>query len=424
MKRKKFDFNFRLVIISKIISVFGGNILGFAMILFLVDFTGSAALLGMISAASQVPTVFLTPFAGMIADRMNKKQLIVFFDVLTALSNFFFLWLLITQTYTILNITVLRMIKISISVFAATVFNAAVPRIVEEEQLVGANGALQSIAAIGMIGGSVVGGILFGIIDIQTIALASGILFLVSAGISMLIKIPYVKMKAIGSMVKTVKSDMSESFKFLKNEKPIVFKLALTTSIITFLLPPIFMVGLPFIVGVIFGQQVTLSFGIAAVGMLAGGIAAGNLTKYLAIKHYAKWIAAIGATGLLLAVTFPPFLRESFIAFWIFNLVLAVMLFIFALINSSFGAFMQKEVPEHLLGKVNSLIGMISLIVGPLGMLTVGFLIEMISLPVFFLGVAVITWIVAVICSQILKTYFLKKDLNNDKYHKNGVNER
>ena len=406
MEKKKFDFNFKLVLISKTISVVGGNILGFAMILFLVDFTGSAALLGMITAISQIPMVIVTPFAGMIADRLNKKKLIVFFDVLTALSNFFFLWLLMTGTYTILNITLLRMVKISISTFAATVFNASVPRIVEKEQLVGANGALQSIAAIGLIGGSVVGGILFGVIDIQTIAFASGVLFLISAGISMRIKIPYVKIEVVGSMVQTVKSDMRESFKFLKNEKPIIFKLALVASIIQFLFPPIFNIGLPFIVGVIFGQPVTLSFGIAAIGMLTGGIFAGRLRQYLAIKHLAKWVVAIGATGILLAFAFTTFLPSVSASFWLFNITLALLLFIFALLSSSLGAFTQKEVPAHLLGKVNSLMGMIPLIAGPLGVLAIGFFIETIDLSLFFLGITAVTWIVAVICSRILKNYF------------------
>ena len=405
MERKKFDLNFRLVIISKIISVVGGNVLGFAMILFLVDFTGSAALLGIISAVSQIPTVILTPFSGMIADRMDKKKLIIMFDVMTALTNFYFLWLLVTGSYTILNITILRMAKISINVFAGTVFNAAVPRIVDEEQLVAANGALQSIAAIGLIGGSVIGGILFGVVDLQVIALGSGIVFLISASISTFIRIPYVKQKIVGGMLQTVKADMSESFKFLKNEKPIIFKLALVSATITFLFPPIFNIGLPFIVDVIFEQPVTLSFGIAAIGMLAGGILAGRLTKYLAIKHFAKWVVGIGATGILLALAFTTILPNLSVSFWLFNFTLALLLFIFALLNSGMGAFMQKEVPEQILGKVNSLLGMMSLIAGPLGILAVGFFIETIDLPLFFLGITAVTWVLAAICSRVLKNY-------------------
>jgi len=415
MEKKKFDLNFKLVLISKTISVFGGNILGFAMILFLVDFTQSAALLGMITAISQIPMVIVTPFAGMIADRLNKKKLIVIFDIVTALSNFFFFWLLVTGSYTILNITLLRMVKMSINTFAQTTFNAAVPRVVEKEQLVAANGALQAIAAIGLIGGSVVGGIVFGLVDIQVIAFASGILFLISSSISMIIKIPHTKREIVGGMVTTIKNDMRDSFKFLKNEKPIIFKLALVSATITLLFPPIFNIGLPFIVGVIFEQQVTLSFGVAAVGMLAGGILAGTLTKYLGIKNFPKWVAAIGGTGVLLALAFMPFIPNLFISFWLFNVTLAILLFIFALSNSSFGAFMQREVPEHLLGKVNSLLGMISLIAVPIGILMVGFFIETISLPFFFLGITTITWVVAFICSRVLKEYFRRLEVRPDE---------
>jgi len=406
MKVSKFDFNFKLLIISKIISVFGGNILAFAMILFLVDLTGSAAVLGVTFAVSQLPTIVTMPFAGVLADRLDKKKLIVLFDVITAATNFYFLWLLVSGNYSVFNITVLRMVKMGINTFAATVFNAAVPRIVDEEQLVGANGILQSIAAIGLIGGSVVGGILFGVIAIETIAFASGVLFLVSAAISLKIRIPYVRRKLDDGIVATVKRDMVESFTFLRTEKPIIFQLALVSTANSFLFPPIFMVGLPFLVGVVFGQEVTLSFGIAAVGMLLGGVLAGRLTNLLAIRYLPRWTAGIGVAGLLLVLAFSPLVPDLTVAFWMFNFSLALLLLIFALTSSSFGAFTQQQVPEHLLGKVNSLLAMISLVAGPIGMLAVGFLIEVMPLSLFFFGVSAITWLVAGICGMMLRNYF------------------
>lgn len=411
VENKKFDLNFKLVLISKTISVVGGNILGFAMILFLVDFTQSAALLGMITAISQIPTFFLTPFSGVLADRLNKKKLIVIFDVLTAISNFVFLFLLLTGTYSIFNITLLRMIKMSILVFAGTVFNAAVPRVVDEEQLVAANGSLQAIAAIGLIGGSIVGGILLDVIGIEWITLASGIMFLFSAIISLLIKIPHVKQVSADNLLQLVKNDMSESFSFLKVEKPVLFKLSLISAAIVFLFPPIFSIGLPFAVSLIFDQPVTLSFGIAAFGMLLGGILAGKMKRALGIRHFAKWVAVIGGTGALLALVFSPFLANQTISFWAFNLTLAIILFLFAILEASLGAFYQKEVPAHLLGKVNSLLRMINLIIGPLGIMAVGFFMEVVQLPIFFFGVAIITWITALICRTILKNYLNNKPI-------------
>jgi len=404
MENKKFDLNFKLVLTSKTISVVGGNILGFAMILFLVDFTASAALLGIVMAISQIPTFFLTPFSGLLADRLNKKKLIVLFDILTALSNFFFLWLLRTGTYSVFNITVLRMVKISITTFAATVFNASVPRIVDEDQLVSANGALQSIAAIGLIGGSVIGGILFDVLGIELISFASGVMFLISAAISLQIKIPHVKQKAVDNIFRLVKTDMGDSFRFLKNEKPIIFKLSLISATITFLFPPIFTVGLPTVVSLLFDQPVTLPFAIAALGMLLGGILAGTLKRALEIRHLAKWVVMIGGTGVILAFIFSPLLTHQDVRFWAFSFTLALILFMFSLMGTSLGSFTQKEVPEHLLGKVNSLLGMIPLIIGPLGTMTVGFLIDAVELPIFFSGVALITWTAAFICRRILRS--------------------
>lgn len=409
MSSKKFDTNFKLMIISKIISIVGGNVLGFAMILFLVDFTQSAAMLGIIQSVSQVPLLFINPFAGMIADRFDKKKLIVLFDVLKALSNVYLLWLLMTSSYNIANLTFLRMLKMAIISFSGIVFNTSIPSVVNKEQLVAANGIMQSIMAVGLIGGSVIGGVLFGVLDLETIAIASSVTFLISAVISMFIKIPYVPRSIDSGIFAIFKSDIGESVQFMKNENPIILKLALVTAVITLIFPPIFNTGLPFIVGVVFDQQVTLSFGIAAIGMLVGGIAAGKLTRLLAIKNLAKWIGAIGIVTISLSVAFMPIIHSVVIAFWFFNIALAVLLFIFALLNSSFGAFMQQVVPSEILGKVNSLIGLISLIAGPFGILAVGFLIETVHLPFFFGGLSVLTMVLAFICQWILNGYSKEK---------------
>ena len=406
MEKKHFDLNFRLVLISKTISIVGGNALGFAMILFLVDFTGSAAILGISQAVSLIPTIFLMPFAGMIADRMNKKKLIVAFDVMTALSHFLLLWLLVTGSYTIVNVTLIRMVTTSIGVFAATVFNAAVPRLVEEEQLIAANGALQSIGAVGMISGAVFGGLLFSVLGMTRIALVAGVLFLTSAGVSLLINIPLVKQKATNGMMQMVKIDLLESFRFLKDEKPIVLKLALVSASLTLLTIPILNIGLPYIGMSVFGpQEVIRSFGMAAGGMLVGGMLAKRLTDALEIKCIWKWMAALGGAALLLSHAFSPRVLEGGDTFRMFNIGLVLLLSIFALTKSSLGAFRQKEVPEHLLGKVNSLLGMISLAAESVGMLVIGLLLEVATLTQFFLVLGVVILLLAVVGRRIVKIY-------------------
>ena len=398
---RKFDWNFKLLLISKVISVIGGNILGFAMILFLVEFTQSAALLGVMSALSAIPALLVAPFAGVLADRLNKKNLILLFDFLKALCCFGLLALLTTGSYTFWNITWVRVATMTVTVLAMPVFTATVPRIVKEDHLVEANGMIGAIGALGLIGGSIIGGVLFGVLGIVRIALFAGILNLLSAIIDLFLKIPHQKQERTGSLWQTVVGDLGEGVQFLRYEKPHLFKFNMATAVLTLLLPPVFTIGLPFIVSVVFQRPVTLSFAIAALGMLLGGVLAGNFKKWLDIRYYSLWVAAMGIATVPLGISFMPGIVERPLAFHLFNFSLFALLFILSLMNALFAAYLQKEVPEHLLGKVDSLLVLIERLASPIGILGVGFFIESVELPLFFLATALIIWLSALSCQRI-----------------------
>ena len=85
MKPKKlFHRNFSLMIIGQIISLFGNAILRFALSMYVLDLTGSAAAFGTILAVSMIPTVLLSPVGGIIADRINRRNIMVALDFTTA----------------------------------------------------------------------------------------------------------------------------------------------------------------------------------------------------------------------------------------------------------------------------------------------------------------------------------------------------
>lgn len=73
MKQKLFSKDFTLVIIGQIISLFGNAAVRFALPLYLLNYTGSSALYGTVTACAFVPAILLSPVGGMIADRVNKK---------------------------------------------------------------------------------------------------------------------------------------------------------------------------------------------------------------------------------------------------------------------------------------------------------------------------------------------------------------
>lgn len=70
--------NFIIMVISQIISLFGNAIQRFCMSLYILDLTGSAAVFARILAISTIPYVLFAPIAGLIADTVNRKKIMVF----------------------------------------------------------------------------------------------------------------------------------------------------------------------------------------------------------------------------------------------------------------------------------------------------------------------------------------------------------
>ena len=85
MKQKLFSKDFTLVVIGQIISLFGNAALRFALPLYLLNKTGSSALYGAVTACAFLPMVLLSPVGGIVADRVNKRNIMVALDFLTAL---------------------------------------------------------------------------------------------------------------------------------------------------------------------------------------------------------------------------------------------------------------------------------------------------------------------------------------------------
>lgn len=83
-KQKLFHKDFTLVVIGRIISLFGNAVVRFALPLYLLNVTGSAAFFGITSACSVIPGILLTPVGGIIADRVNKRNIMVLLDFSTA----------------------------------------------------------------------------------------------------------------------------------------------------------------------------------------------------------------------------------------------------------------------------------------------------------------------------------------------------
>ena len=86
MTEKLFTRNFTLLILGQLISVFGTFILKLALSMYVLEVTGSAAIFAGILSAATIPTILLSPLGGILADRADRRNIMVALDALTGVT--------------------------------------------------------------------------------------------------------------------------------------------------------------------------------------------------------------------------------------------------------------------------------------------------------------------------------------------------
>ena len=408
---KTFDTNFKLVLISQIISLFGINILRFALLLFILDLTQSAAIFGAVTAITQIPVVAFAMIGGIMADRLDKKKQVVILDFSKAVMCFILLFIFLTRTYNLINLTIfIFLLMVTVTIFTP-LLSAATPSIVEPEVLVDANGAIQGINAISDLLGFVLGGILMATIGVTNIVLFSGIFFLISTVIDLFIKIPFEKQaqKEKQGILKMIRSDIRLSYVYLRKENPVLLKMTSIVAVLAMLMFPLMSVGLPYVVRITFGaseQMLGLSQGVAMAGMLVGGLLAGKLKRWLTLKYFHRWIivSAIIGLSLALAVYYPLFPSSTLLPFWIFTLGFMLIMVVVCLTNILLMTLAQEKTPTHLLGKVIAFVMMATSIATPFGQYLYGVITEVLGANQYFLylGVMVIVIVMGLVSKKVL----------------------
>ena len=86
MTQRLFTKNFMLLILGQLTSLFGNFILKLALSMYVLEVTGSAAIFAGILSVATIPTIILSPLGGILADRANRRNIMVALDALTGTS--------------------------------------------------------------------------------------------------------------------------------------------------------------------------------------------------------------------------------------------------------------------------------------------------------------------------------------------------
>ncbi len=415
MNNKLFTKNFTLLVLGQAISLFGNGMLRLALSMYVLEVTGSAAVFaGMLSIAT-VPTILLSPFGGILADRANRKNIMVVLDSLSG-ASVLVATILFGASGSLAVITVLLVVLSVLAAFETPTVQACVPQMQTGDNVTKGNAVISQIAAIASLLSPILGSLAYTTFGLQPVMYASVICFFATALFECFIRLKHQRMDGGSGVLSVVKHDFSESFRFIGKEQPGVLKLMLLSAVVSFFIAGIAIVGLPYIVRVVLGMG-TEYYGAAqsifAFSAILGSVAAGILIGKLKTRRLSLILAAIGMFLIPAGVAF--ILPVGMFAKYVVNVVaFCGMQMAIGIFNIFVLSLVQQKTPQHLMGKVMAYISTIVMCTQPLGQIIFGFLFDGLKNSVYL--VLIPSGLIVCIIGMLAAGFFrnLEKEQNAD----------
>ncbi|MGE7839543.1 MFS transporter [Lysinibacillus sp. NPDC093712] len=409
--RKGFSKDFNLMVVGQIISILGSALLRFALSLYVLDITGRADLFAILFAISNIPFL-LSPLGGAIADRFNRRNLMVIFDFISSVIVFSFFLLLVGGNTSVLIIGIVMVLLATISAMYAPTVMASIPVLVEDNKLEQANGIVNGIQALSNVAAPVLGGVLYGVIGLKMLVVLSAILFFLSALLEMFINMPFVKREQSEHILPTLVKDMKVGFMYVVKQS-FILKCMILAALLNLILTPVFVVGSPIILRVTMRSSDSLygiGMGLIDFATILGALSIGIFAKKMGIHNLYRWVFITALLVVPMAMSVMPFVLDmgyypSFILF-IFSAVLIAM--VMTIISIFVITIVQKKTPNENLGKVMAIIMAVSQCMAPIGQILYGLLFEAFSLKVY-------VPILFICCAMLLMTVATKKIWRHDE---------
>ncbi|MCL2820939.1 MAG: MFS transporter [Oscillospiraceae bacterium] len=382
----KWKVNIVLFMVGQAVSLFGSSLVYFAVMWHITLSTQSGVMMTLIMIAGMLPIFLISPFAGVWADRYNKKHLINISDAFTAVVT-----LVMAIMFTLGNeYTALLLICIAARAAAQGVqmptVTALIPELVPEEHLTRINGVNSSINTFTTFASPALGGVLLAIapihllmyIDVVTAAIGIGILMF-------LVKVPVPAEKIIHeSGMKQYLKEIGEGLKYIKSNvfmmKSLVICAVMNFMIATTAMTPLLVIrkwgdglwNLTENLSIGAEHRLAISEMGYSAGLVLGGIAISIWVGFKNKNHtYAlfTFLAGIATAGLGLSSNF-----------WIYTLFMGLGAGFISMRGAPSMAMIQINISREYMGRCMSVFMMIATLNVQLGMLLWGPLSDIISL--------------------------------------------
>lgn len=379
--QKNWKSDIVLFLSSQTVSLFGSSLVQYAIMWHITLQTKSGLMMTISIICGFLPVFFLSPFAGVWADRYNRKILIMLSDSLIAVctlvvavlyfSGYREIWLLFAAS--------------SIRAFGTGIQTPAVgafiPQMVPEEKLtkvMATNGSIQSMVTLLS---PMASGALLTVTSIETIFLIDVFTAAVAVVILLFLNVQPHK-RALEKLEESYVKDMKDGIVYIEEHGFLKVFFMFMAVFYILVSPSAFLTPL----------QVTRSFGdqvwrltaievVFSVGMMAGGLI---MASWGGFKNK---IHTMGLSGLVMGVC--SIALGVVPNFWIYISFMGLFGVVMPIFNTPAMVLLQEKVSGDFLGRVFSVMSMISSIMMPAAMLVFGPVADMVEIEYLLIGTGV-----------------------------------
>ena len=371
---------FWVVFSTQSISLLGSQIVQFSLVWWLTKASGSASVLAVASIMALLPQVFISPIAGALVDRWNRRLIMIATDSLVAMMVVILAILYALGLVQIWHIYALMFFRSIGSAFQFPAMQASISLMVKKESLSRVAGINQALNGMVSIIAPAIGALLFELWPLQNVLMID----ISTAAIAMLVlgltRIPQPR-RASGEAVKnSLYSDISDGVRYLLGWRGGLYLILMAMLVNLFFVPAFSLTAI--LVSKFFGGEVlqyALLESTVGIGMVIGGVGLGVWGGFKSkVKTMVLALAVAGLGSIVIGVLPPSAFLLAVACFFVVGLMLPFT-------NGSMFALLQTLIPPELQGRVITIVIAITSAMAPIGLSVAGPVSDVLGVQIWFI---------------------------------------
>ena len=377
MQKKLLNRNFTLLILGQVSSLLGNLTLRFALSMYVLEQTGSASLFAGLLAASMVPTILLSPFGGILADRADRRAVMVGLDGLSGLAVLLAA-LALPHGPDLAVIAALMIVLSVLAAFESPTVQACVPQMLTGENVLRGNAMVSQVQAAASLVTPFLGSLFYTAFGLRPVFYGAVACFFLTALLECFLRLPRPASAPRTGLAALLRQDFAVTLRFLRREQPAILGLLGLSALASMLIAGALVVGFPYLVRTVLGLSAR-HYGAAESAMGVAAILGGALVTLLAGRLRPRHLAPVFVlVGLCLLPAGAAFMLPlgALARYWVLLVLFCGCQLGCSVFSIYAATLIQSRTPAALMGKVMSCVFTLAMCAQPLGQVLYGALFD------------------------------------------------